>query len=155
MAFNFDYIMVISTALPEFVQIHSNGDKIHLDNNSFHEVRASHRIIRQFHYFCPYASYPGQEGDRIHKTTLNITEDEAPVEQRLNRRCDFCSVHILQYWAHTSRWRFLCRARWSEREKVRSQSGHWNGFTPVCFRKWRVSSSERANFHVQPSHMHL
>lgn len=68
--------------ISEFVQIHSNGDKIHLDNNSFHEVRASHRIIHQFHSFCLYASYPGQEGDRIHKTALNITEDEAPVEQR-------------------------------------------------------------------------
>lgn len=56
---------------------------------------------------------------------------------------------------HTRRWRFLCRARWSEREKLRSQSGHWNGLTPVCLRKCLVSSSERANFHVQPSHMHL
>lgn len=56
---------------------------------------------------------------------------------------------------HTRRWRFLCSARWSEREKLRSQSGHWNGLTPVCFRKCLVSSSERANFHVQPSHMHL
>lgn len=56
---------------------------------------------------------------------------------------------------HTRRWRFLCKARWSEREKLRSQSGHWKGLTPVCLRKCLVSSSERANFHVQPSHMHL
>lgn len=57
--------------------------------------------------------------------------------------------------SHTRRWRFLCRARWSEREKLRSQSGHWNGLTPVCLRKCRVSSSERANFQVQPSQTHL
>lgn len=55
----------------------------------------------------------------------------------------------------TSMWRFLWRARWSEREKLRSQSGHWKGLTPVCFRKCRVSSSDRANFHVQPSQVHL
>lgn len=55
----------------------------------------------------------------------------------------------------TSMWRFLCRARWSEREKLRSQSGHWKGLIPVCFRKCLVSSSDRANFHVHPSHVHL
>ncbi|TNN46656.1 hypothetical protein EYF80_043125 [Liparis tanakae] len=38
------------------------------------------------------------------------------------------------------------RARWSDLEKLRSQSAHLKGFTPC-----RVSSSERANFHVQPS----
>lgn len=55
----------------------------------------------------------------------------------------------------TSMWRFLWRARWSEREKLRSQSGHWKGLIPVCFRKCLVSSSDRANFHVQPSQVHL
>ncbi len=42
------YIRVISTAL---LHIHSNGDKIHLDTNYFHEVWASHRMIHQLHFF--------------------------------------------------------------------------------------------------------
>ena len=28
----------------------------------------------------------------------------------------------------------MCSARWSEREKQRSHSLHWNGLAPVCFR---------------------
>lgn len=55
------------------------------------------RIIPQFHSFYLYASFLGQQGEGIHKTALDITEDETPVEQQLNRRCDFCSVHVLQY----------------------------------------------------------
>lgn len=35
----------------------------------------------------------------------------------------------LSHW-----WRFMCRARWSEREKHRSQWLHLNGLEPVCFR---------------------
>lgn len=46
----------------------------------------------------------------------------------------------------------MCKARWSEREKVRGQNWQLKGRSPVCFRKWRVSSSERANFQPQPSH---
>lgn len=30
--------------------------------------------------------------------------------------------------------RFMCSARWSEREKARSQRWHWNGRWPVCLR---------------------
>lgn len=30
--------------------------------------------------------------------------------------------------------RFMWRARWSEREKARSQRWHWNGRCPVCLR---------------------
>ena len=41
--------------------------------------------------------------------------------------------------------------RWSEREKARSHTWHLNGFWPVCFLKWRVNSSERANLQWQPS----
>lgn len=29
---------------------------------------------------------------------------------------------------------FMCRARWSEREKLRLHTPHWNGLAPVCFR---------------------
>lgn len=47
------------------------------------------------------------------------------------------------------------RAKWSEREKVRSQSEQMKGLMPVCLRKCRVNSSDLANFHVQPSHVHL
>lgn len=49
---------------------------------------------------------------------------------------------------------FMWSARWSEREKHRPQWWHLKGLAPVCFRKWRVSSSERANLHSQPSHEH-
>lgn len=57
--------------------------------------------------------------------------------------------------AHIMTCRRRCRARWSEREKLRSQSEQRKGLMPVCLRKCRVSSSERANFQVQPSHVHL
>ncbi|KAF3841960.1 hypothetical protein F7725_023911 [Dissostichus mawsoni] len=43
------------------------------------------------------------------------------------------------------------RARWSDREKEREQTAHWKGLAPVCFRKWRVSSSDRANLQSQLS----
>ncbi len=49
---------------------------------------------------------------------------------------------------------FMWRARWSDLEKLRSQCWHLNGFTPVCFRWCRVSSSDLANRHSQPSHEH-
>ena len=52
-------------------------------------------------------------------------------------------------------WRFMCRARWSEREKARSQSLQWKGLSPVCLRLWRVSSSERANRQPQSSHWQM
>lgn len=48
----------------------------------------------------------------------------------------------------------MWRARWSEREKQRPQWWHLKGLAPVCFLKWRVSSSDRANLHSQPSHEH-
>lgn len=48
----------------------------------------------------------------------------------------------------------MCSARWSEREKQRLHTPHWKGFAPVCFLKWRVSSSERANRHSHPSQEH-
>lgn len=48
----------------------------------------------------------------------------------------------------------MCKARWSEREKQRLHTQHWNGFAPVCFLKWRVSSSERAKRHSHPSQEH-
>lgn len=49
---------------------------------------------------------------------------------------------------------FMWSARWSEREKQRPQWWHLKGLAPVCFLKWRVSSSDRANLHSQPSHEH-
>lgn len=35
---------------------------------------------------------------------------------------------LAQFW-----WRFMCSARWSEREKLRWHTMHWNGLAPVCF----------------------
>lgn len=49
---------------------------------------------------------------------------------------------------------FICNERWSDLEKDLWHKWHLKGFWPVCFLKWRVSSSERANFHVQPSQVH-
>lgn len=48
---------------------------------------------------------------------------------------------------------FIWRAKWSERENALSQRWHWNGLWPVCLRKWRVSSSDLANFQPQPSQL--
>lgn len=49
--------------------------------------------------------------------------------------------------------RFMWRARWSDRENARSHRWHWKGRCPVCFLKWRVSSSDLANFQPQPSQL--
>lgn len=76
--------------------------------------------------------------------------------------------------------RFMCNARWSEREKhlkikqkwlciahnlfetlwshTHTHLSHWlhlKGLAPVCFLKCLVSSSLRAKRHSQPSHEHL
>lgn len=48
---------------------------------------------------------------------------------------------------------FMWRAKWSEREKARSQRWHWKGLCPVCFLKWRVNSSDLANFQPHPSQL--
>lgn len=44
----------------------------------------------------------------------------------------------------------MCSNKWSDRLNDRVQSLHRNGLMPVCLRKWRVSSSDRANRHWQP-----
>ena len=76
-----------------------------------------------------------------------------------------CSTQCLKRWSFFFISRSLCqslywcllrwRARWSDLAKAFSQWGHLNGFIPVCFRMWRVSSSDLANFQVQPSQVHL
>ncbi|KRY60036.1 hypothetical protein T03_4062 [Trichinella britovi] len=48
----------------------------------------------------------------------------------------------------------MCVVKWSERENALKQSLQWNGLSPVCFRMWRVSSSDLAKRHEQPSHLH-
>ena len=51
------------------------------------------------------------------------------------------------------RWCVLrCLARWSEREKLLSQTRHTYGRTPECERQWRASSSDLENVHAQPGH---
>lgn len=52
-------------------------------------------------------------------------------------------------------WRRACLVRWSLRMKRLSQTGQTNFFSPVCVRRWRESSSERANFLSQPSQLQL
>lgn len=51
--------------------------------------------------------------------------------------------------------RRACLVRWSLRMKRRSHTVHTNFFSPVCVRRWRESSSERANFLSQPSQWQL
>lgn len=48
---------------------------------------------------------------------------------RMLHRCPLHYEDAAQFW-----WRFMCRARWSEREKLRLQTAHWKGLAPVCFR---------------------
>ena len=52
-----------------------------------------------------------------------------------------------------------CRFRWSERwsdlAKRRSQSSHLKGFSPVCLRMCRVSSSERAKLQLHSFQLHV
>lgn len=59
-------------------------------------------------------------------------------------------IHLLVYWCL-----FIWSARWSDLEKHLSQWEHLKGLDPVCFLKWRVNSSDRANLHSHPSHEHL
>lgn len=51
--------------------------------------------------------------------------------------------------------RRVCLVRWSLRMKRRSHTEHTNFFSPVWVRRWRESSSERANFFSQPSQWQL
>lgn len=52
-------------------------------------------------------------------------------------------------------WRRACLVRWSLRMKRRSHTTQTNFFSPVWVRRWRDSSSERANFLSQPSQWQL
>ena len=56
-------------------------------------------------------------------------------------------VHITTYY-----WcLFMCRARWSDLEKLLSHWTHLKGLRPVCLRWCRVNSSDLANLHSHPS----
>ena len=57
------------------------------------------------------------------------------------------SRNEIYYWC-----RFICNARWSDLEKLRSHWTHLNGLRPVCLRWCLVSSSDLANLHSHPSH---
>lgn len=59
---------------------------------------------------------------------------------------------IMDGWK--SGWRRACLIRWSLRMKRLAQSGHWKRFSPVWVRRWRASSSERANFFSQLAQVH-
>lgn len=72
-------------------------------------------------------------------------------------RKEYCFLLFLSSWNDTvyGWWRFICRARWSDREKHRPHTIHLNGFAPVCFRMWRVSSSDLANLQSHPGQLQL
>lgn len=55
----------------------------------------------------------------------------------------------------TARCRRACLAKWSLRMNRLRHMGQANLFSPVWVRRWRDSSSERANCRSQPSHLHL
>ena len=50
--------------------------------------------------------------------------------------------------------RFSCLTKWSDLTNRLAQMEQANFFSPVCIRRWRESSSERANFLSQPSNGH-
>ena len=68
----------------------------------------------------------------------------------------FCVVGTIR-WGVTKLTACLrtCFERWSLRMKRRSHTGHTNFFSPVCVRRWRDNSSERANFFSHPSQVHV
>lgn len=51
-------------------------------------------------------------------------------------------------------WRLTWSVMWSERANTWLQTVQRYGLSPVCFRMWRVSSSERAKRSRQPSSGH-
>lgn len=94
------------------------------------------------------APTPSQRQAEIKEKNMVMTSAHTQEwDQRSSSSVD-CAAHMVS-------WRRRCRDRWSEREKLRLQSVHLKGLMPVCLRKWRVSSSERANFQEQPSQVHL
>ena len=52
-------------------------------------------------------------------------------------------------------WRLMCLLRWSLLINLPSHTGQTNFFSPVCVRLWRESSSDRANFFIQKSKLHM
>ena len=56
--------------------------------------------------------------------------------------------------SHTVMCLFMCRDKWSDREKALSHILHWNGLSPVCFLMCLVSSSDLANLQLQPFQLH-
>lgn len=85
---------------------------------------------------------------------------------RRARDCDCCTrpaavrvgalllLAVAVAMAGAARWRRRCLAKWSERAKHRPHSSHAKLRSPVCCRRWRASSSERANERSQPSNVH-
>lgn len=69
----------------------------------------------------------------------------------LRLRTSACQVGIF----FVVMWRRACLVRWSLRMNRRSHTGQTNFFSPVCVRRCRDSSSERANLLSQPSQLQL
>lgn len=76
-------------------------------------------------------------------------EEDVEAEERRLRPLD---LHSMLGWKPS--WRRACLVKWSLRIKHLVQRGQANRFSPVCVRKWRVSSSDREKRLMQPAHVH-
>lgn len=57
-------------------------------------------------------------------------------------------------WCPSNQCRFMCNDKWSDRLNDLVHNLQRNGLMPVCLRKCRVNSSDRAKRHSHPSHVH-
>jgi len=88
--------------------------------------------------------------------TFNMSEKKEHMsEKRKTRYSEWVLVVSILFWFLLymfARWRLVCKDRWSDLEKVRWHLRQRKGRCPVCLRKCRVSSSERAKRHEHPVH---
>jgi len=85
----------------------------------------------------------------------HVQKKEHMSEKRKTRYSEWVLVVSILFWFLLymfARWRLVCKDRWSDLEKVRWHLRQRKGRCPVCLRKCRVSSSERAKRHEHPVH---
>lgn len=87
----------------------------------------------------------------IHAASPEPEEDVEHVEGEERRRRPL-GLQSMLGWKPS--WRRACLVRWSLRMKHLVQRGQAKRFSPVCVRKWRVSSSEREKRLLQLGHVH-
>ena len=78
----------------------------------------------------------------LYFANINLCFDICTKEEMWGR----CVQRTPYYWCL-----FMCRARWSDLEKLLSHWTHLKGLRPVCLRWCRVNSSDLANLHSHPS----